>query len=120
LNVFIEDFLPLDPQVDVQFAAYAFADTLGDGLDDGPDGEASQLLSVELLSPEDDYLPILDDTGLFWGIRLKAHLSETSVLAVSYVALDSSGNEIIVGNFDIADANDWFSDLPDCTVTVIA
>jgi len=113
LNVFIEDFLPMDPQGDVQFAAYALADTLGNGLDDGPDGEVSQLISVELLSPGVDYIPLLDEAGIFRGIRLKVHLSESSVLAASYVAVDNNGNEIFVGDFDIAEANDWFSDLPD-------
>lgn len=113
LNVFIEDFLPIDPQGDDQYAAYALADTLGNGLDDGPDGEASQLLSVKLLSPEDDYIAILDDSDLFYGIRLKTHLSEASVLAVSYVAVDNNDNEILVGDFDISDVSDWFSEHPD-------
>ena len=113
LNVFVDDFLPLDPEGETQYFAYAIEDTLGVGLGEGPDEEMDGLFTFRMLSPIYDFIPVVGESGVFHGIKLEVPIREHDVLAVSYIAVDPSGNEFTIGDYDISDANDCFSEHPD-------
>lgn len=113
LNLFVEDFAPVNAQGDIQYAAVAMADLAGNGLDDGPDGEPTEVKSFRRLDPEYDYKTIKDPNGNFVGVWLNYSIGESDILAVSYVAVDSSGAEIIIGDIDINEAEGWLAEHPD-------
>ncbi len=113
LNLFVEDFNPVNAQGDIQYAAVAMADLAGDGLDDGPDGEPTEVKSFRLLDPEYDYKQLLDQDNNFIGIWLNYSLGESDILAASYMAGNAAGDSITVGDFDISQAEGWLSENPD-------
>jgi cell surface protein SprA len=113
LNIFVEDFSPVNPQGDIQYAAIAMADIESDGLADGPDGTPTEVKSFRLLTVDRDYSLITDQIGGFLGIWLNLSLGESDILAVSYISKNASEDTLIVGDFDISLAEGWLAESPD-------